>query len=107
MSNFAKAIKIVLFLVTETTAQFILLAFSKKLSINFPNVNIIIGMLIAIIFMFYWDNARAIRLNRLEHDVDVHERKSQQKLTELSSEIRTTKEEVVMLKKRLDSIERK
>lgn len=107
MGNFTKVIKIVLFLVTETIAQFILLAFSEKLSINFPNVNIIIGMLIAILFMFYWDNARANRLNRLEHDVDIHERSSQQKLTELSSEIQTTKEEVVMLKKRLDSIERK
>lgn len=107
MGNFAKVIKIVLFLVTETIAQFILLAFSEKLNTNFPNVNIIVGMLIAILFMFYWDNTRAIRLNRLEHDVNLNERNSQQKLTELSSEIRTTKEEVVMLKKRLDSIERK
>ena len=107
MNNFAKVIKIVLFLVTETIAQFILLEFSEKLSINFPSVNIIIGMLIAILFMFYFDNARSVRLNKLEHDVDVHERSSQQKLNELSSEIRTTKEEVVILKKRLDSIERK
>lgn len=107
MNNYAKVIKIVLFLVTETIAQFILWVFSEKLSINFPSVNIIIGMLIAILFMFYFDSARAVRLNRLEHDVDVHERNSKQKLNELSSEIRTTKEEVVILKKRLDSIERK
>lgn len=107
MSNFAKVIKIVLFLATETIAQFILMEFSEVLSVNFPSVNIVIGMLIAILFMFYFDNTRAIRLNKLEHEVDSHERSAQQKLNELSSEIRTTKEEVVILKKRLDSIERK
>lgn len=107
MSNFAKVIKIVLFLATETIAQFILMEFSEVLSINFPSVNIVIGMLIAILFMFYFDNARSVRLNKLEHDIDNHERSAQQKLNELSSEIRTTKEEVVILKKRLDSIERK
>lgn len=107
MGNFVKGIKIVLFLATEVIAQLILILFSEQFSVNFPNLNIIIGMLIAIVFMFYWDNTRAIRLSRLEHDVDTNERNSQQKLKELSSEIRTTKEEVVILKKRLDSTERK
>ena len=107
MGNFTKVIKIVLFLATEVIAQLILALFSERFDVDFPNLNIIIGMLIAIVFMFYWDNSRAIRLSRLEHDVDTHERNSQQKLNELSSEIRTTKEEVVILKKRLESIERK
>lgn len=105
--NQTKVLKIVVFLVAEVIAQIALLAITNHFAFSMPTLNILAGMLIALGFMGYWDNSRAIRLGKLERDVELNTLNSNLKITKLSVEIENNKQELDTLKNRLDEIEKR
>lgn len=105
--NQTKVLKIVIFLIAEVISQGILLAITNYLALNMPTLNIIVGMLVALAFMGYWDNNQSIRLGKLERDVEINTLNSDLKITKLSVEIQDTKQELDTLKNRLDKIEKR
>ena len=105
--NQTKVLKIVIFLIAEVISQGILLAITNYLALNMPTLNIIVGMLVALAFMGYWDSSQSIRLGKLERDVEINTLNSDLKITKLSVEIQDTKQELDTLKNRLDKIEKR
>lgn len=106
MSRNRKGFKIVLFVVAEILAQVGLLTLGW-LVVPIPvQYSVILGMLIAIAFMGYFDSSRAQRLASLESDVIRNDRDTKSKISNLKQEIEQNKSAIRELNKRLESIER-
>lgn len=101
-----KVLRLLAFLGIEVLAQVALVISMSYIGINDPTFNVIIGMLLALAFMAYWDNTREIRLRRLEGKVTDNEKRADKSIQELSEELRMTEEEVEGLRRRVDKIER-
>lgn len=99
--------KIFILLILEVVVQIGLILTTEHMNTYSMSLNVIVGIIVAIIYMAYWDSAREFRLNNLELTVNENKISSNDKIIELSDEISQTKQELEDLKKRVYEIEEK
>lgn len=99
--------KIFILLVLEVVVQIGLILTTEHMNTYSMSLNVIVGIIVAIIYMAYWDSAREFRLKNLELTVKENKISDNDKIIELSNEILQTKQELERLKKRVHEIEEK
>lgn len=91
----------------EVVVQIGLILTTEHMNMYSMSLNVIVGIIVAIIYMAYWDSNSEFRLNNLELTVNENKISSNDKIIELSDEISQTKQELEDLKKRVYEIEEK
>lgn len=97
--------KLTILVLTEIVSQVGLVLVTDHFNTYSLTLNVLVGIILAIVFMAYWDNTREYRLNNLEIKVDESTKESIEKIQRLSNEINLTKRELHDLEIRINRID--
>lgn len=98
--------KVSILLLIEIVTQIGLVLVTEHFDSYSLTLNILVGIIIAIVYMAYWENTREFRLTNLEIKVRENKDNNVARIQELHTEINDTKRELDDLKKRVRSIEK-